>query len=128
MTKNPFCVIVLLICFFSSKIVTASQILIRPTGEEVDLSQLCQSKKQCLAQVALDAKNPKRPKSPFYKNAAHPASLFCREMGGFDFIYKSKDAKSYDVCEFKDGSKIKSWTLYFKHFPIAKINPPSKIK
>ncbi len=55
------------------------------------------------------------------KYIGNPASNYCKSMNGTSAIAKAKDNSETDVCRFKDGSYVKSWSAYYKHYPNTPI-------
>lgn len=47
----------------------------------------------------------------------NPASTYCSSMSGTSNVGKSNNGNDIDVCEFSDGSFVKSWSAFYKHYP-----------
>ncbi len=46
-----------------------------------------------------------------------PASQFCSDLGGANLIALNSQKQEFNFCEFKDGSLVNSWSLYYKRNP-----------
>lgn len=50
-------------------------------------------------------------------NRIHPASMYCKEIGGRSIVAITHDGNDYDFCLAKDKSLVSSWSLYYNRFP-----------
>lgn len=85
--------------------------------ENMKLSSSCfkNAKPNCGAySLSLLKKNPPVPTS---EGRFHPASIYCKELGGRPIIALNYKKDEYDFCMAKDKSLVSSWSLYYKHFP-----------
>ncbi len=88
--------------------------------ERLDLSADClnqDNKPKCLAY--LNSLNHPIESSKF---RGSPASKICTELTGINLIAFNHKKQEVNFCEFKDGSMVNSWTLYYKHYPKKYIN------
>ncbi|MFN7453865.1 MAG: DUF333 domain-containing protein [Pseudobdellovibrionaceae bacterium] len=47
----------------------------------------------------------------------HPATAYCKAMGGKEVIMTDSENRQYDFCRFDDESMVDAWSMYFHHFP-----------
>jgi putative hemolysin len=43
----------------------------------------------------------------------NPASIYCEKSGGHDALAEDPQGNQYGICEFRDGSSIGEWTLFW---------------
>lgn len=87
------------------------------TTEQLELSENCfkKNKPDCEAYkkslVGTKESLEKHMISPTHNNMA---AINCSLIGGEGIIVKTSSGNESDFCEFKDGSKVSSWSAYYK--------------
>lgn len=74
---------------------------------------------QCLALQKTKELPPSSKKD--FPIAVHPASERCILLNGRNIILQNMKNEDFDFCEFKDGSFIDSWNLYYAQSPKEKM-------
>lgn len=85
--------------------------------DSLEINSTCfkQNKPQCQAFTKAQVKPvPPKPKDDLIYN---PAAINCANMGGKAVVGITDTKSEVDLCLFKDGSTVKSWGAFYKHFP-----------
>lgn len=89
------------------------------TIDQVEISRNCDDKKGCEALRVSKSQFPiKAPPHPALNN---PGVTYCKTMGGLALIGFNNKSQEVDICRFPDGSLLKAWSAYFKHYPPEEI-------
>lgn len=84
--------------------------------DKIEFSEGClKDQKKCEALRASKNKF-KLPPAP-HPSMFHPAALYCKAMAGKAMIGLNSEGSDVDICMFPDGSIVKSWGVFYKHFP-----------
>lgn len=89
------------------------------TSDQVEISADCNPTKGCEALKVSKSKFPVKPAPHAAMN--NPGVQYCKSMGGKALIGFIKDGSEIDICRFPDGSLLKAWSAYFKHYPAQEI-------